>query len=114
MTDITGTEKVATNLYLGDRIESSFPAIDDVFKYAVSFTTGDHSGGYYKLDRVRMQVPDHEGLPNLVLHDDASGLPGDGICDLLEPNKVQHHRPYAADNRFRSHSGPRIAAETRF
>ena len=43
-------------------------------------------------------MPDHEALPNLVLHDDASGLPGDGICDLLEPNKVQHHRPYAADN----------------
>ena len=31
-------------------------------------------------------------------HADTSGLPGDGICDLLEPNKVQHHRPYAADN----------------
>ena len=98
MTDITGTEKVATNLYLGTRIDSSFPSIDHRIQYAVSFTTGDHSGGYYKLDRVRMHMPDHEALPNLVLHDDASGLPGDGICDLLEPNKVQHHRPYAADN----------------
>ena len=98
MTDITGTEKVATNLYLGDRIDSSFPSIDHRIQYAVSFTTGDHPGGYYKLDRVRMHMPDHEALPNLVLHDDASGLPGDGICDLLEPNKVQHHRPYAADN----------------
>ena len=36
----------------------------------------------------------------MVLHADASGLPGDGICDLLEPNKVQHHRPYAADNQL--------------
>ena len=98
MTDITGTEKVATNLYLGTRIESNLPTIDDHIQYAVSFTTGDHPGGYYKLDRVRMHMPDHEALPNLVLHDDASGLPGDGICDLLEPNKVQHHRPYAADN----------------
>ena len=98
MTDITGTEKVATNLYLGTRIESTpLPEIDESVKYAVSFTTGDHSAGY-KLDRVRIHVPDHEGQPNLVLHDDASGLPGDGICDLLEPNKVQHHRPYTADN----------------
>ena len=98
MTDITGTEKVATNLYLGTRIESTLPTIDDHIQYAVSFTTGDHPGGYYKLDRVRMQVPDHQGQPDLVLHTDTSGLPGDGICDLLEPNKVQHHRPYAADN----------------
>ena len=97
MTDITGTEKVATNLYLGTRIESTLPTIDESVKYAVSFTTGDHSAGY-KLDRVRIHVPYHEALPNLVLHDDASGLPGDGICDLLEPNKVQHHRPYTADN----------------
>ena len=97
MTDITGTEKVATNLYLGTRIESTLPTIDQSVKYAVSFTTGDHSAGY-KLDRVRIHVPYHEALPNLVLHDDASGLPGDGICDLLEPNKVQHHRPYTADN----------------
>ena len=98
MTDITSTEKVATNLHLGTRIESNLPTIDDHIQYAVSFTTGDHPGGYYKLDRVRMQVPDHQGQPNLVLHTDTSGLPGDGICDLLEPNKVQHHRPYAADN----------------
>ena len=100
MTDITGTEKVATNLHLGTRIENTLPAIDERFKYAVSFTTGNHSGGYYKLDRVRMHVPDHEGQPDLVLHTDASGLPADGICDLLDPNKVQHHRPYAADNQL--------------
>ena len=97
MTDITGTEKVATNLYLGTRIESTLPTIDEGVKYAVSFATGDHSAGY-KLDRVRIHVPDHEGQPNLVLHANTSGLPGDGICDLLEPNKVQHHRPYTADN----------------
>ena len=98
MTDITGTEKVATNLYLGTKIDSTLPTIDESFKYAVSFTTEDHPGRYYKLDRVRIHVPYHEALPNLVLHDDASGLPGDGICDLLDPNKVQHHRPYTADN----------------
>ena len=97
MTDITGTEKVATNLYLGTRIESTLPTIDEGVKYAVSFATGDHSAGY-KLDRVRIHVPYHEGQPDLVLHANTSGLPGDGICDLLEPNKVQHHRPYTADN----------------
>ena len=97
MTDITGTEKVATNLYLGTRIESTLPTIDESVKYAVSFATGNHSAGY-KLDRVRIHVPYHEGQPDLVLHANTSGLPGDGICDLLEPNKVQHHRPYTADN----------------
>ena len=47
-----------------------------------------------------MHVPNLEGQTDLVLHADASGLPGDGTCDLLDPNKVQHHRPYAADNQL--------------
>ena len=100
MTDITGTEKVATNLYLGTRATTHLPVSSGNVKFAVSFTTGDHPGGYYKLDRVRMHVPRHEGKPELTLHVNTSGLPGDGICDLLEPNKVQHHRPYAADNQL--------------
>ena len=100
MTDITGTEKVATNLYLGTRTTTHLPVSSGNIKFAVSFTTGDHPGGYYKLDRVRMHVPKHEGKPELTLHVNTSGLPGDGICDLLEPNKVQHHRPYAADNQL--------------
>ena len=100
MTDITGTEKVATNLYLGTRTRTHIPVSSGNVKFAVSFTTGDHPGGYYKLDRVRMHVPRHEGKPELTLHVNTSGLPGDGICDLLEPNKVQHHRPYAADNQL--------------
>ena len=99
MTDITGTDKVATNLYLGTRAKSTLPSVANNIKYAVPFTTGGHLAGY-KLDRVRMHVPYHEGLPDLVLHADMSGLPGDGICDLLEPNKVQHHPPYAADNQL--------------
>ena len=97
MTDITGTEKVATNLYLGDRATSSLPAINGTLKYAVSFATGNHPAGY-RLDRVRMHVPNHEGQPDMVLHADTPGLPGDPVCDLLEPNQVQHHRPYAGDN----------------
>ena len=94
MTDITGTDKVATNLYLGTRTTSHLPVSSGDVEYAVSFTTGDHSAGY-KLDRVRMHVPYHEALPDLVLHANTSGVPGDAICDLLDPNKVQHHRPYA-------------------
>ena len=95
MTDITGTDKVATNLYLGTKTASHLPVFPGDIEYAVSFTTGDHSAGY-KLDRVRMHVPYHEALPDLVLHANTSGAPGAIICDLLDPNKVQHHRPYAA------------------
>ena len=64
MTDITGTEKVATNLYLGTRTTTHLPVSSGNIKFAVSFTTGDHPGGYYKLDRVRMHVPNTRGSPN--------------------------------------------------
>ena len=94
MTDITGTEKVATNLYLGTRTTSPIPVSSGDVEYAVSFTTGGHSAGY-KLDRVRMHVPTHQGEPELALHVNTSGDPGTNICDFLDPNKVQHHRPYA-------------------
>ena len=95
MTDITGTDKVATNLYLGTRTASHLPAFPGDVEYAVPFTTGNHSAGY-KLDRVRMHVPYHEALPELGLHANTSGEPGDAICDFLDPIEVQHHRPYAA------------------
>ena len=97
MTDITGTEQVATNLYLGDRTVSTHTSIGENNQYAVSFTTGNHPAGY-RLDRVRMHVPEHEARPDMVLHADTPGLPGDPVCDLLQPNQVQHHRPYAGDN----------------
>ena len=94
MTDITGTDKVATNLYLGTRTASHLPVFPGDVEYAVPFTTGNHSAGY-KLDRVRMHVPYHEALPELGLHANTSGAPGDAICDFLDPIEVQHHRPYA-------------------
>ena len=100
MTDITGTEKVATNLYLGTRTTTHLPVSSGNVKFAVSFTTGDHPGSYYKLDRVRTHVPRHEGKPELTLHVNASGAPGAIICGFRDPNKVQHHRPYAADNQL--------------
>ena len=93
MTDITGTDKVATNLYLGTRTASHLPAFpgDESVEYAVSFTTGDHSAGY-KLDRVRMHVPYHEALPDdawitrgWYLHANTSrGTGGCIICDFLD------------------------------
>ena len=97
MTDITGTEKVATNLYLGTRTTTHLPVSSGNVKFAVSFTTGDHPGGYYKLDRVRMHVPGHEGKPELTLHVNTSGAPGAIICGFRDPNKVEHHRPYAVN-----------------
>ena len=40
MTDITGTEKVATNLYLGDKdLTSPIAVSSGNNEYAVSFTT---------------------------------------------------------------------------
>ena len=97
MTDITGTEKVATNLYLGTRTRTHLPVSSGNVEFAVSFTTGDHPGGYYKLDRVRMHVPGHEGKPELALHVNTSGAPGAIICGFRDPNKVEHHRPYAVN-----------------
>ena len=97
MTDITGTEKVATNLYLGTRTRTHLPVSSGNVEFAVSFTTGDHPGGYYKLDRVRMHVPGHEGKTELALHVNTSGAPGAIICGFRDPNKVEHHRPYAVN-----------------
>ena len=94
MTDITGTDKVATNLYLGDRADATFVDIGSGAQSAISFTTGNHSAGY-KLDRIRMHVIHHGSLPELFLQTNASGAPGGILCNFLNPNKVQHHRPYA-------------------
>ena len=98
MTDITGTDEVASNLHLGTRTTSNIQVSSGAIEFAVSFTTGDHPGGYYKLDRVRMHVPRHGGgEPELALHANTSGAPGAVICDFRDPNKVQHHRPYAVN-----------------
>ena len=94
MTDITGTEKVATNLYLGDRDDDFLFEINGELQSAISFITGNHSAGY-KLDRIRMHVPYHGSLPELTLQANTSGDPGGILCNFLNPNKVQHHRPYA-------------------
>ena len=99
MTDITGTEKVATNLYLGTRAPLSTVTRSDN-QYAVSFTTGSHPSGY-KLDRVRTHTLNstpltRAALPEIKLRPNASGgTPGRALCNLRNPYEVQHHRPYA-------------------
>ena len=99
MTDITGTEKVATNLYLGTRSPLSTVTRSDN-QYAVSFTTGSHPSGY-KLDRVRTYTLNstpltRAALPEIKLRPNASGgTPGRDPCNLRNPYEVQHHRPYA-------------------
>ena len=99
MTDITGTEKVATNLYLGTKAPLSTVTRSDN-QYAVSFTTGNHPSGY-KLDRVRTYTLNstpltRAALPEIKLRPNASGgTPGRDPCNLRNPYEVQHHRPYA-------------------
>ena len=99
MTDITRTEKVATNLYLGTRAPLSTVTRSDN-QYAVSFTTGNHPSGY-KLDRVRTYTLNstpltRAALPEIKLRPNASGgTPGRDPCNLRNPYEVQHHQPYA-------------------
>ena len=99
MTDITGTEKVATNLYLGTRAPLSTVTRSNN-QYAVSFTTGSHPSGY-KLDRVRTYTLNstpltRAALPEIKLRPNASGgTPGRDPCNHRNPYEVQHHRPYA-------------------
>ena len=88
MTDIIGTDKVATNLYLGTR--SDLPNVNATRQYAVSFTTGDHAVGY-KLDRISAHIPDDYGSPRLALHANTSSDPGSKLCDFRNPSQVRHH-----------------------
>ena len=99
MTDITGTEKVATNLYLGTRAPLSTVTRGNN-QYAVSFTTGNHPSGY-ELGRVYTHALNstpltRRALPEIKLRPNASGgTPGRDLCNLRNPYEVQHHRPYA-------------------
>ena len=85
MTDITGTEKATTNLYLGTRTDLS--TVGSSRQYAVSFRTGHQDGGY-ELDRIDTHISN--GNPSLALHADTSFAPGDKVCDFRNPSVVQH------------------------
>ena len=95
MTDITGTDKLASNLYLGTRTKAP-TTVSTNRQYAVSFTTGQNPGGY-KLDRIRTHITGPPSSPELALHVGTSSAPGAKSCDFRNPTRVQHHLP-PADN----------------
>ena len=88
MTDITGTDKLANNLYLGTLTKAqSFAGSSR--KYAVDFTTGQNPGGY-KLDRILTHIPNDNSRPVLTLNVNTSSAPGTKACDFRNPTRVQH------------------------
>ena len=93
MTDITGTEKVATNLHLADKEDMHFPEIGSAQQVAIPFTTGTHTAGY-KLDRIRTHILTQDSHPELALHANTSSAPGDELCGFRNPLQVKHHAPY--------------------
>ena len=95
MTDITGTEKVATNLHLADKEDMHFPEIGSAQQVAIPFTTGTHTAGY-KLDRIRTHILTQDSHPDLALHANTSSAPGDELCGFRNPLQVQHHVTWSA------------------
>ena len=88
MTDITGTDKLANNLYLGTLTQLAIE-VGTERQYAVDFTTGQNPGGY-KLDRILTHIPDDHSSPVLTLHVNTSSAPGTKLCDFRNPTQVQH------------------------
>ena len=102
MTDITGTDKVTTNLYLGTRTDLS--TVGSSRQYAVPFSTGYQPGGY-ELDRISTHITAGYPLsPSLALHADTSFAPGDKLCDFRNPSEVNTVSIHVS-----FHSWPRIA-----
>ena len=88
MTDITGTDKLVSNLYIGTLTKVA-NYVGSNRQYASSFTAGHNPGGY-KLDRIRTHIPDDHSSPVLALHTDTSFAPGTKLCDFRNPTQVQH------------------------
>ena len=88
MTDITGTDKLANNLYLGTLTQLQYYA-GSSRQYAVDFTTGQNPGGY-KLDRILTHIPNDHSAPVLTLNVNTSSAPGAKACDFRNPTRVQH------------------------
>ena len=74
MTDITGTEKVATNLYLGTKAPLS-TVTEGHNEYAVSSTTDSHPGGYQR----RRELHDRRRNETRVLHIHATYISNENI-----------------------------------
>ena len=88
MTDITGTDKLVSNLYIGTLTKVA-NYVGSNRQYASSFTAGHNPSGY-KLDRIRTHIPDDHSSPVLALHTDTSFAPGAKLCDFRNPTQVQH------------------------
>ena len=88
MTDITGTDKLVSNLYLGTLTKVAATVGADQ-QYASSFTAGHNPGGY-KLDRIRTHITDPPSSPELALHTDTSFAPGAKLCSFRNPTQVNH------------------------
>ena len=88
MTDITGTDKLVSNLYIGTLTKVA-NYVGSNRQYASSFTAGHNPRGY-KLDRIRTHIPDDHSSPVLALHTDTSFAPGTKLCDFRNPTQVQH------------------------
>ena len=88
MTDITGTDKLANNLYLGTLTQLQYYTVSSR-QYAVDFTTGQNPGGY-KLDRILTHIPNDNSRPVLTLNVNTSSAPGTKACDFRNPTRVQH------------------------
>ena len=104
LTDITGVEKVVSNLYpqpqsilVSDFLEALVADRSGTGKrYAVAFTTGSHAGGY-RLDRVKASFATSDlSNPRLALHSNSSDLPGTKLCDLRNPDAHQKLVVYAS------------------
>ena len=104
LTDITGVEKVVSNLYpqpqsilVSDFLEALVADHSGTGKrYAVAFTTGGHAGGY-QLDRVKASFATSDlSNPRLALHSNSSSLPGTKLCDLRNPEAHQKLVVYAS------------------
>ena len=87
MADITGTDMVASNLYLGET-NNLLTTVSASRIYGVPFTTGTAGGGY-ELDRIYAHIINNYGNPRLSLYRGTAR--GSKLCDFRNPSQVQHH-----------------------
>ena len=85
MADITGTDMVASNLYLGET-NNLLTTVSASRIYGVPFTTGTAGGGY-ELDRIYAHIINNYGNPRLSLYRGTAEF----LCDFRNPSQVQHH-----------------------
>ena len=113
MTDITGTEKVATNLYLGTRIESTLPrstkvsnmrsrSLQAIIPPVTNSTEFEYTCHTTRGSPIWYCTPTRPGSQGTVSAIFSSPI----RCNIIDLTRRTTH--------FRSHSGLRIAAARRF